>query len=105
MMRAASLTLFSASTCIFDASSPDHIVVCCVLCAVRYRVLFCWRRAAQVGNMLLIGGAEPECDPMHWVEGDSRDPDCHHPYRHLNTQLTEQWTNQACDHAVIYHCC
>jgi sarcosine oxidase subunit beta len=41
-----------------------------------------WR--SDVGNRLLIGGMEPACDPLEWVD----DPD------DWNASLTEQWTAQ-----------
>ena len=41
-----------------------------------------WR--SEVGNTLLIGGLEPACDPLEWIE----DPD------DWNEALTEQWTAQ-----------
>lgn len=41
-----------------------------------------WR--SEVGNKLLIGGMEPACDPLEWVD----DPD------DWNDGLTEQWTAQ-----------
>jgi sarcosine oxidase subunit beta len=41
-----------------------------------------WR--PEVGNKLLIGGIEPECDTPDWFDGEIED---------LNTNLTEDWTN------------
>jgi sarcosine oxidase subunit beta len=43
----------------------------------------CYMRS-DVGGKLLIGGQEPECDPLEWVD----DPD------DWNTGLTDQWTAQ-----------
>jgi sarcosine oxidase, subunit beta len=40
-----------------------------------------WR--SDVGNKLLIGGMEPECDPLEWADPDD-----------WNRELTEQWTAQ-----------
>lgn len=40
-----------------------------------------WR--SDVGNKLLIGGLEPACDPLEWVDPDDWNP-----------ELTEQWTAQ-----------
>jgi sarcosine oxidase subunit beta len=40
-----------------------------------------WR--SDVGNKLLIGGLEPACDPLEWVDPDD-----------WNRELTEQWTAQ-----------
>jgi sarcosine oxidase, subunit beta len=40
-----------------------------------------WR--SDVGNKLLIGGMEPECDPLEWADPDD-----------WNRGLTEQWTAQ-----------
>ena len=42
-----------------------------------------WR--PEVGNKILIGGTEPECDPVEWVDGDI-DVD-------MNLSLTENWEN------------
>jgi sarcosine oxidase, subunit beta len=43
----------------------------------------CYMRS-DVGGKLLIGGQEPECDPLEWVD----DPD------DWNASLTDQWTAQ-----------
>lgn len=40
-----------------------------------------WR--SDIGNRLLIGGLEPACDPLDWVDADD-----------WNSELTEQWTAQ-----------
>ena len=40
-----------------------------------------WR--SDTGNKLLIGGMEPPCDPLEWVDADD-----------WNRELTEQWTAQ-----------
>ncbi|MEK0085574.1 NAD(P)/FAD-dependent oxidoreductase [Benzoatithermus flavus] len=40
-----------------------------------------WR--SDIGNKLLIGGLEPACDPLEWVDPDD-----------WNRELTEQWTAQ-----------
>ena len=42
-----------------------------------------WR--PEVGNKILIGGTEPACDPMEWVDGDI-DTD-------MDLSLSENWTN------------
>jgi sarcosine oxidase, subunit beta len=42
-----------------------------------------WR--PEVGNKILIGGTEPDCDPEEWVDGDI-DLD-------MNLSLTENWEN------------
>lgn len=44
----------------------------------------CYSRP-EVGNHILIGSEDPECDTMEYVD----DPD------HYNTNFTEQWTTQA----------
>jgi sarcosine oxidase subunit beta len=38
---------------------------------------------SDVGGRLLVGGLEPACDPLEWVDPDD-----------WNTSLTEQWTAQ-----------
>jgi len=42
-----------------------------------------WR--PEVGNKILIGGIEPECDPVEWIDGDID--------TELNPNLTDNWTN------------
>ena len=42
----------------------------------------CYSRS-EVGNHILIGSEDPECDPREWVDPDN-----------YNTNLTDQWTAQ-----------
>jgi sarcosine oxidase subunit beta len=51
-------------------------------CVVSDADVGCYYRP-EVGNNVLIGSQEPDCDDLQWVEADDYD-----------TQLTEQWTAQ-----------